>query len=339
MTRVSVLVLLLLLCFQSALAQDWRYPIRSEGGLQLINERGQLVSETRFDAVDSFTGIGPARSGGLWGYINGAGQWVLEPAFLDADPFENGRARVRSKEGWILIDGAGLQVTGRAYPDMTPLNEGIASYQEPVKGGVMAAPPKWGILSASGTEMTEAVFDGAGIHASNRVPLQRYRRLLFIKLERQWGFADSLGAWVVEPRFTSVRGYSDGLALVSDGSGSAAYIDTAGETVLTTPYPLATSFVEGRARVSEGGRWGFVDPDGTLLIPMDFEAVSDFAGGLAAVRRDGLWGYLDLQGRMVIQPAYEVASSFSGPLARVMKDGVEMWIDRSGNAVWTGTAR
>src|SRR5688500_5440924 len=61
------------------------------------------------------------------------------------------------------------------------------------------------------------------------------------------------------------------------------YIDTAGRTVIEPKYDEAKAFSGGRAAVRVGKKWGYIDVRGELVIPAQFDAAEPFAEGLAAV--------------------------------------------------------
>ncbi|MFT5141894.1 MAG: hypothetical protein ACI80V_001302 [Rhodothermales bacterium] len=319
---------------EAQVPEPWRYPVRQGAFFGLINERGDLITGAQFDAIRPFAGhLGAARRDHLWGFVDGEGTWVIEPVFQEVDDFQEGRARVLTREGWILIDAEGKQLTGRAYVAMTPLGDGLAAYQADASTTPRGQPGRWGVLSADGVELSGPSFDGAGLPHAGRIPAERYRKLLFLRLEKRWGFVDSSGEWAIDPVFTSVRSFSEGAALVSDGR-TGRFIGPLGDTLLTVPFPIVHPFSEGLARVGEGGQVGFINRSGEVVIAPAFEAATDFSNGRAAVRLDGLWGYLDTEGRQVIPGRFQVASQFEGPLARVVENGAEMYVTRTGEIVW-----
>ncbi|NNE69934.1 MAG: WG repeat-containing protein [Rhodothermales bacterium] len=349
MPRVGAICLVFGLALGAASAQEWRYPVRTAGGFGIITEAGEQIDAGPFAALTAFDEpLGPAKVEGRWGFVGQDGAWVIEPKYLEADRFAGTCsdtagdandaacvARVRTSDGWILIDQAGRQVTATAYPDLTPVGDGLAGYQGPVSDTPFKRPGLWGVLSVDGRELSDPVLDGAAQPSEGLVPAQRYRKFIFLRLERRWGFVDASGDWVIEPRFTSVRAFSDGLALVSDGK-QARYINAAGDSLLTVDYPAAHPFSNGLARVAEGPTVGFIDRSGDPVIPLRFEAASDFAEGRAAVRLGGEWGYIDTAGNWVIEPRFQVAGAFQGPLARVVDGGREYYINGTGRIVWSG---
>ena len=165
------------------------------------------------------------------------------------------------------------------------------------------------------------------------------------------GYLNAEGGWAIQPRFPVAMPFSDGLAVVSDGSNAAA-IDAAG--VISVPWfegllfpfreGLACSVPRGSIRLTILGEWrkrwfggdetsysaawwrllgktGFVDKSGKMVIPAQFEPKLNYlfascgfnAMGYAAMRFDGRDGLIDRQGKWVIQPQFDyLGMVFSG---------------------------
>jgi hypothetical protein len=64
------------------------------------------------------------------------------------------------------------------------------------------------------------------------------------KIQEQglWGFTDSDGKLVIEPRFRSVGDFSNGFARVSDVKGLWGYIDRTGNEVIPMRFEDAEDF-------------------------------------------------------------------------------------------------
>jgi hypothetical protein len=122
----------------------------------------------------------------------------------------------------------------------------------------------------------------------------------------QHGFVDRHGRVVVNPSFTSARGFSNGRAAVSRGG---------------------QSITEDSVRSFDlGGKYGFCDRQGNVVVPLGYEAVQDYSEGLAAAltTKDG-WGYLDLHGRTVIPHIYATARPFRDGVAWVSQEDRLRW--------------
>ena len=59
---------------------------------------------------ENFPALYPIRENGLWGYMNRSGEVVIQPQWITAKSFSDGRAIVESEEGMGLIDASGTYV-------------------------------------------------------------------------------------------------------------------------------------------------------------------------------------------------------------------------------------
>jgi hypothetical protein len=57
----------------------------------------------------------PDHENGTWGFRTEEGGWAIAPRYLQADPFEYGRAVVRTAEGFGLIDSNGTVAIAPKY--------------------------------------------------------------------------------------------------------------------------------------------------------------------------------------------------------------------------------
>ena len=111
--------------------------------------------------------------------------------------------------------------------------------------------------------------------------------LAAVRVLSMWGYIKPDGNWAMRPRFSDARDFDAGLAAVAvesaDGSKHWGFIDQAGHTVVAFQYESAKSVSEGLAAVKKDGRWGYIEPTGTLVISHRFTTADDFEGGMAEV--------------------------------------------------------
>lgn len=162
-----------------------------------------------------------------------------------------------------------------------------------------------------------------------------------------WGYRNTRGAVVIEPRFTVAEEFSpQGIAAVADDSGWQI-INRKGK-LLVRPYLLDNGpdpFQEGLGRFTEAGKVGFFDERGKVVIAPRFSFAAPFSEGRAVFcqgcreraegehrsMEGGLWGFIDRKGKIVITPVYEKAESFQQGKARVMRNGRWITINRQGH--------
>lgn len=179
----------------------------------------------------------------------------------------------------------------------------------------------------------------------------------------RWGFANSAGQFVIQPKYFAAAPFSDGLALVVTGKpwkpfgneygefrlAQVTYINRSGQEV-RKPLSVrrARSFAEGRALVVpdsalriKGGcaKGGYLGLNGDWAISPQFDGLTDFSEGLAAVNLGakcgigGKWGYINKDGATVIPVRFLSAGMFHDGQACVSEKIREEVINRTGNVI------
>ena len=144
--------------------------------------------------------------------------------------------------------------------------------------------------------------------------------LTYARKDKQIGFVDSKGTWVIAPTFDKARAFSNGLAPVSKDK-QWGYIDTKGETVIDFQYRDAEVFAaNGLAPVKEKD-WGFIDTSGNMIIPTDYSITAGlaflagnndkgFIGEFARLKSKKGWGFFNAKGELLGNKWYENAETF-----------------------------
>ncbi|MEO0477463.1 MAG: WG repeat-containing protein [Planctomycetota bacterium] len=185
----------------------------------------------------------------------------------------------------------------------------------------------------------------------------------------KWGYIDTSGEWVIEPKFAEATrdypgvpagNFSDGLAwfqvvemsernkldqndeFVRDEDNkpikeafarrTVGYINRSGKVVIEPRYQMAHDFGEGLAavRIKSHDQWGFIDKDGKRVISPRFDAVGRFNEGLCPVALNGKWGYIDPKGDEQINYRFKEAREFSEGLAAAREGEKWGYIDPQG---------
>ncbi len=149
-----------------------------------------------------------------------------------------------------------------------------------------------------------------------------------------YGYRDSEGNIVLEPRFEAAEEFQEGLAAVQV-HGRWGFVDAQGHMRIPIRYLSVTSFSSGLAwgcELSEDFTriWRLLDRQGNQLHCPPVEEALAFSEGLSAACLEGLWGYLDTSGRWSIPPRFSEASSFYEGEAQVSDLQDVFWIDRRG---------
>lgn len=182
------------------------------------------------------------------------------------------------------------------------------------------------------------------------------------EIDGKYGYINSHGQVVIEPKFEKASYFSEGRAAVSV-NGKYGYIDLYGKLTIKPDFDFAVAFSEGAARIVKDGKTGFIDKDGNFIIQPVFEFADAFHDGLASVSPSGYinkqgvrvlekshavgrfskglapagegnnYGFINKEGVFQISPQFERADRFSEGLAAVKKGGKWGYIDVKGNMI------
>jgi len=306
----------------------------------------------------------PFSDGEKFGYADMEGKVVVKPQFDHAYMFRDGIALVRvgageqpARYGFVKEDGTML--TEVIYVEATQFNEGLA-WVVKEDGCPTAIDTKGKVqIEAKDVRCVRCFSEGLAAFGVQDKP-HHYL----------WGFMNSSGKVVIEPKFRRVCNFSDGLAAVETDFGWD-YIDTKGNVVLRNipnEFPdvhndrilmedLEMDLVglidkkgkrvvpcEYEVIIPDGDLFyfnddefnhGWMDKNGKVVLTVDPDlSVDPFDGAeLAPFQKDGKWGYINSKGKIAIQAQFDRAFSFSGGHAVVMKDDHVGIINEKGELV------
>lgn len=236
-------------------------------------------------AVESLvdTKSGPAHR---TGYIDKRGEFVIQPQFVQAFPFKEGRAIISDKDSstrarYGFIDKSGETVIPIQYVRVSDFSEGLAMVMVEQNAG-----NKIGYIDKNGNYIIKPIFDDIYI-----LPMEE--------------------AFIYEASSGTEGLFSEGLASVKM-NGKWGYIDRTGQFVIRPQFAHAGIFKEGLApaAIKNGRRpkYGFIDRTGRFVISPQFDGVREFDNGLASVfvfNSRGEFdkaGYIDKSGKYIWKP-------------------------------------
>ncbi len=196
---------------------------------------------------------------GKHGYMNKS-KMVIPEIYDFAYDFNSGLALVELKEEMFFINTKGKKVFGNPYnpEDALSFSDGMSAVQ---KGGTRKTGP-FGVYWEGGL----------------------------------YGYMNTTGKVVIEPRFSRADFFSDGLAYVETPNGEKGYIDKTGNfKIQFKDLKTSRSFSDGLAYVefhddNFDKKIGFIDKSGKLVLDLisgflssNYDEVGDFSEGLAVV--------------------------------------------------------
>lgn len=343
------------------------YPFKQNGKIGFIDKTGKVIIEPlKLEGWGMFhEGLNKVKMNGKWGFIDTSGKIAVEPKFEEAFNFmPDNKAPVKENGKWGFIDRTGKWVIAPQYDNIKMINPfNITKAYILTKGGKdgIIIPGKviepvydkitgYGFISnddnyeyiriekKTDTKTTLIgylnIVSGAAI-APQFAEARDFSEGLAIAAKEKngkYGVIDKTGRWVIEPQFTGMKYFADGLAPAKDMNGKWGFIDKSGKWVIAPQFAEAYNFSQGLAAVKEekDKKVGFIDKTGRWVITPRYTAVILPAGvngklkvgfnenGLAVVHVDKKgWGVINKKGEFVVNPAFDGASIINGEVINV----------------------
>lgn len=175
--------------FQEGLA-----PFKNEEGLMgCVNTSGEEAIKPQFQKVGHFRkGFAWARTEeGMMGFINKEGEWVIKPEYEkvnDLDPV-SGWALVRKGEEWMYINMDNETLDFPKEVERKKKFYNGFSIAEKADG-------QFAMIDKNGKWVGTETYDKLGAFKNGMAPAKK---------GDLWGFINSKGEWVIQPKFVQVR--------------------------------------------------------------------------------------------------------------------------------------
>lgn len=185
-----------------------------------FDRSGKIVIRVNYG--EHLTGANPFVNGRLrvkegftWGYKDASGNWAIPPKYNDAEDFKNGIARVQDGPKWMWINMFGKEVpeNRKKLQVIAPASDGLSLARE------------------------DDLLGWVDAHERLAFPLRKYQEahdfscgLARIKLDDLYGYLDKSGNLVIPNQYWSAADFDHDLAFVQSREGMA-YIDTKGAVV------------------------------------------------------------------------------------------------------------
>ena len=284
------------------------------GGLIALLLCASCSSDGRANVDDSLL---PIKQGDKWGYINKKGEYVINPQFDMANAFSDGLAKVCINEKYGFIDKDGKFVINPTYSSATDFFEGKAWCVAP-KGAPV-------LLNTGGEVISE-------IKAARSVSNYSDGLAIAVNDNGKYWAIDGNGntAFELPIEYAFASNFVDGLAAVQSLNRTFGYVDKKGNVVIDCQFNSAEHFMNGRAVVMSGDKYGVINKKGEFVINPQFDRM-DWDDGRYIIRIGDVYGWCNEKGKIIINPQFEEAIPFlGGKLAPVVMGKQCGYIDKSG---------
>jgi hypothetical protein len=181
----------------------------------------------------------------LYGYINYRGDLAIKPQYVHAFDFQNGLASVWTKDNRLFINKKGEVVLDFLKVITSFANDSISI--------------KWA-----------KDYIRKGSYFFNNISEGK----VAFPFKDQYGFVDTTGKIIIQPKFEFANDFREGLAVVYL-NGKYGYINKTGSIVIPCQFDQASSFSEGLAGVCVNKKWGFINRIGRIVIQLQYVQHTD----------------------------------------------------------------
>jgi len=179
-----------------------------------------------------------------------------------------------NEDKYIVLDTKGKKVATLDYEDVRNFSEGLATFKQ---NG------KWGVMDMNFKEVLPPIYKSIGSFEHGYAIISNDAKP-FTK-ERKTGVIDKTGKIIIPMEYMSIRHFSDGFFVVNNGRTNQ-YFDVNGKKAISKSYLNATPFSEGLAAVGDISKRGFIDKTGKEVIPFIYKDTRDFHNGYAVVAKE-----------------------------------------------------
>ena len=287
----------------------------------LIDTNGKFVQRPKFSAINAFDqhGLAIVTYGGnrvRYGIIDLKGAFVTNTGFLKIQPFREGFAVVKQKNGYGYIDTLGNLVIPTQFSKASSFSEGLAAVHQ---NGAC------GYIRKTGQKAVPFEF-------SRCLDFDEGKAVVYKGLKKA-GLVDKEGDYILEPSVNRLLKFKGGRGLVRDEEYRFYFI-TEQAGLYNGFYQRATAFKHGVAVVQIAGKWGIINQRGIEVIPPKYDKIESFQNGYAKVRIKGFNGLSNLKGELIVDPDYEYISYAGDGLFRVEQGDKIGYFDMAGKWVW-----
>ncbi len=276
------------------LAQKEFFPFRENNLFGFMDEAGEVLIEAKYEAVEEFSeGLALVIKDGKVGYINKVEDIIIPFDYEDGESFLNGAAIVAKNDKYGLINRNNDAIVSIKYDLVGNFYSGLA---------VVANDIAYGFVNKNGEELIPLKLEYASDFENNYA---------LIEVDSGKGMINTLGATVIAPIYTWLEPFNE--YGISRAKNDTAYglLDKNGSQILPFEYDRIGFFSEGLAVVSKNGKYGYVNTKGEFVIDLKFDFIDqvmvwgEMRNGKAKFYRDNKYGIIDSLGKEVFPAIFQ----------------------------------
>ncbi len=220
----------------------------------LVSNKGQRLTQMKYDAIKISNGVARCIVDDLVGYVDSLGREIVPVSLLKGSDFSHNVAVVMVGAMDVSLNSKGSRITSR--------------------GGysIGTAGAKYGLIDRQGIALTDFVFDQM---------YEMQEGLILVEITGQGcGWINSDGEYAIPLEYEMADGFNGGYALARR-DGKFGIIDKENNVIVDFAYDgVSNDFADHSVftlRLPETGKWGGFDNERNLVIPFEFDSSDDVA--------------------------------------------------------------
>jgi WG containing repeat len=160
--------------------------------------------------------------------------------------------------------------------------------------------------------------------------------LASVYIDGKYGYIDSKDNLIIENKYAYAQSFTNGLAIVDFEDGKAGIVDKNGSEIFSTDKYKLFQIVDNYIAVGNndsGTKMGYLDIKGNPLGEIKYNSLWEFVNGIARVEYEGKYGYINDKGQEIIPLIYDYADNFKNGYAIVNDGESSKLIDINGREV------
>ncbi len=231
--------------------------------------KAYILSVTTFATVeDRGNGIAAFQLNDAWGVLNVNTNSITSPVWRSIDQFNSlGLAMVSQNYKYGYINTQGEVIISCEWDEVSAFSDFLC---------IVRLNSSFGLVNSQGSIVSNTQWKRIGDSYIMDAPSFSDEKIKVQDSKGKWGFIDKNGQIVIQPQYTAVRSFHEGLVAVQDGD-KWKYIDSKNEVVIPALYSQALDFSDGKAEVFlPGTGWQIIDKTGTLNFFIDPKIIMDY---------------------------------------------------------------
>lgn len=295
---------------------------------QIINE---LLDDNKNDnyticEFDKKNNIFIVEQNGRYGIINTYGKVIL-PTFFAKEKLKTLLKSIKEPVNPLIYDTENVVFDKFKEITISPFDKKFDTYIDFIGDvAIVIKNNKYGLINKNFELILDAVYDKI-VSADDDI--------FCIYQNEKWGFADSFGQILIEPKYLSYGEYYNSYFkdVDFDGNKIYLYINRMNKKIKLIPFDNVYYMNENVAPVLLNYKWGYIKNSGELICKPQYDEVNIFSGGMGIIKKDSLYGFVDLYGQEKIPCQFEDESIFKYGYAAVKQNGKWGFIDAFGKIV------